>query len=76
MWSFIASALAFVVLVCVLGFWQRHMRKRGRNGVYEVDVDQEIQRSAEIAQRLHLRRFGKEDTGLHQAFNASLKASK
>lgn len=67
MWSFIGSAAAFVLLVVALGLWQYRIRKNHKNMIQA--VDQEIHRAAEVAQRRHKQRYGKEDTGLHQTLH-------
>lgn len=65
MWSFIASVIVFLALVGGLGLWQRFTRRTVKNQT--TVVDQEIQNAAEIAQRRHKQRFGRESTGLMQA---------
>lgn len=70
MWSFLGSAGAFLLLVLVLGFWQHRSRKRLNDTAQK--VDQEIQRAAEIVQRRHVQRYGREDTGLNQALAAPI----
>lgn len=69
MWSFIISAVAFVLLVAALGLWQYCVRKQTR--VTAEQADHEIYRVAEIAQRRYRERYGKDDTSLQQTFGTS-----
>jgi uncharacterized membrane protein len=67
MQSFIVSVIVFVVLVLVLAFWQRRVRR-----TVEVDtskIEHEINAAAEIAQRRHKQRFGRASTGLEEAIH-------
>lgn len=62
MWSFLASVFIFVGLVVVLGFWQRRMRQTRQHAT--ATVDQQIHAAVEIAQRRHVKRFGRASTDL------------
>jgi len=70
MWSFLVSVIVFVTLIGGLGLWQYRLRKTTKNEAAR--VDQEIHKVAEIAQRRHVRRYGKEDTGLHQTLSSPI----
>jgi hypothetical protein len=75
MWSFIVSVIIFAALIGGLGFWQHRSRKTIKSEATR--VDQEINKAAEIAQRRHVQRFGKEDTGLQQTLSGPIgKAAK
>ncbi len=69
MWSFIASVIIFVLLVVSLGFWQRRMRRRVKTATAQ--VDQQIHAAAEVAQRRHVQRFGRENTDLTHTLNGA-----
>jgi hypothetical protein len=71
MWSFVSSISVFLVLLVVLGCVQYRARKAARGESSR--VDEEMQRAGQIAQRRHVLRFGKEDTGLHEALNGIVK---
>lgn len=68
MWSFIASVIVFLALVFGFGFWQRVTRRPTKSAKTAV-VDQEIQHVAEVAQRRHKQRFGRESTGIMEILN-------
>jgi len=72
MWSFLISAGLFLALVLGLGLWQYRTRKTTKHAAQQ--VDQEIFRAAEIAQRRHVQRFGKENTGLHDTLSGKMEA--
>ena len=70
MWSFLLSAGLFIALVLTLGVWQ--FRTRKTSNVVAMQVDQEITRAAEIAQRRHVQRFGTEDKELREALSTEI----
>jgi uncharacterized protein YneF (UPF0154 family) len=67
MWSFIASVIVFLVLISGFGFWQRITRRQTKSNA--PIVDQQIQSVAEVAQRRHKQRFGRESTGIMEILN-------
>lgn len=61
MWSFFASVALFFALLVFSALWQRrHPRPP------DTAVDEDIHKAAEIAQRRHRKKYGREDTGLHR----------
>jgi len=69
MWSSITSVAIFIVLVVVLGLWQRRTRRTIKAA--SVTVDQQIHAAAEVAQRRHVQRFGRASTDLTQTLNGA-----
>ncbi len=69
MWSFIISVLIFVVLVGSLWLWQRKSRRTTKAAT--AVVDEQINASAEVAQRRHVERFGRASTDLVHTLNGA-----
>lgn len=64
MWSFITSVVMFLVLVGLLRLWQRHNRQQ-----FPSIADPQIYGVAEVAQRLHVQRFGRASTDVTATIN-------
>jgi hypothetical protein len=68
--SFIVSILVFIVMVGGLGVWQH----RTRRSIKEENshVEHQIEAAAEVAQRRHVRRFGRASTDLDATIKRAL----
>lgn len=73
MWSFIASVVVFLLLIGGLGFWQRRTRRVIQRE--SAEVDQQIYNAAEVAQRRHVRRFGRASTDLDQTLKTAFRGA-
>jgi hypothetical protein len=73
MWSFLASVTVFIVFVVGLGLWRRLTRREIKRVI--VNVDQQINDAAEVAQRRHVQRFGRASTDLTQTLNGAAHKS-
>ena len=71
MWSFLASVIVFLTLIAGLGTWQ--WRTRRVTKAANVQVDQQINEVAEVAQRRHKQRFGRASTDLEPALNGAAR---
>ena len=68
--SFIVSILVFVTMVGGLGIWQHHTRRSIKEE--NSHVEQQIEAAAEVAQRRHVRRFGRSSTDLDATIKHAL----
>ena len=71
MWSFLASVIVFITLISGLGAWQWRIRRVTKAA--NVQVDQQINEVAEVAQRRHKQRFGRASTDLEPALNGTTR---
>lgn len=71
--SFFISIGIFLVLVSSAGVWQYRQRKDVK--IQTAQLDQEIARSAEVAQRRHVQRFGRASTDIERTFASVAKKS-
>lgn len=73
MWSFLASVTVFIVFIVGLGLWRQFTRREIKHVI--VNVDQQINVAAEVAQRRHVQRFGRSSTDLTQTLNGAAHKS-
>lgn len=71
MWSFLVTVGAFLVLVLLASLSQHRARRASREERRQ--LEQKIHLLAEVAQRRHRARFGREDSGLHETLNPKPK---
>lgn len=68
MWSFVATLVLF--LIVTISAAVMHHRQRKKMDVAFEQSERAIREAGEVAQRRHVQRFGREDTGLHNTLSA------
>lgn len=66
-WSFIATVLFFTIIV-VAAVVAHHRQRRHEEHAYR-ESERAILEAGEVAQRRHVDKFGREDTGLHKTLS-------
>lgn len=72
MQSFFISVAVFVVLVVGLALWQRRTRRTSKHD--GARIDEQIHLAAEVAQRRHVRVFGRASTDIQTTLNGHASA--
>lgn len=68
MWSLLGTILFFALLILLSAVAQHRRDKETK--IETKRVSKEIESAAEVAQRRHRQKYGRDDTGLHRTMTA------